>query len=1029
MLKYGNKEFRSLEEQVAKNQADIKFILEEEGVLNEFGLKIVAEETPVTSLPATGEEGQLIVLRTGSVGSYVYTPYVYVDDDWSSDIDDYKAIFEDWGYGDTIAVKINDDPVEHYMLTLTRANDGHPNDYWFNIGTFPRQGPQGLQGPQGPAGQDGQDGRDGQDGAAAGFGSVTATATGLPAGSNPVVSINTSGPSTAKNFAFGFSIPQGGKGDTGETGPQGPQGETGPQGPQGETGAQGPAGTEGLSMYSCAAQPSWSSTSIPHSQIYIPTGRTIKIGDFLLSADPQFALFRVTAIGEYNVTVGPLGVIKGSQGIAGNDGQGVYLATAQTSGSSTTTLNFTDILRPASRNFLGGDLIISSNVNSLGQLYRVTGVYPTTQTVEIFYMGDLKGPQGEQGPTGPQGPQGETGAQGEQGPQGADGKNVLVAKYPIRTTTIPDTTSTYGISLTDIEGDPEVNDYFVQIWYYYQQSVSGDPYAVYYGLAKISSITATTIQFKYSTVVKISADPVDYSLIEEEFEAVWEAVEGKQGTLTAGTNITIDENNVISATGGGTTYTAGTGIDISNNIISTSHEYFNTNGELSGTMTLAQLTALAADPKSYIIHTTGDVLVKVEDNSNFIMYSNARETSNNTIHFYTFKVMKNDYTWTLVYTDTKAINSFGNGLSFDSTSRGLGIDYDYIQRPLIAGNYLTIDEEGYIDCTAQLVEQYDIGNDASGTLTSTQRALVDNKPRDVIFKHGVTADYKLYHYAGETRTSEQAGDWASRRYSMTYIDDVNDKIKYEGIEIQYSGAWAYFTDEMSTGTVVTGTHDGTNWQTITIGDTTKAIPSGGGSGIDIRANSIDNISIASSFGDGFYKINSSQESTWISTKKYLNIIGNSTVLTLSDRSKIQDWLTSIGIFGRTNSSESYPFIANYSHNDYSYSYFLAPNKMYVNNNGELIIPGFKYNKRTTGSQTIDNYNYIVPINTTFKVPTLTVGNTILNETKVQQINLLSVDGSGNLQCNNIPAPPSTDGTYKLTCTVTSGVAAYTWESV
>ena len=42
----------------------------------------------------------------------------------------------------------------------------------------------------------------------------------------------------------------------------------------------------------------------------------------------------------------------------------------------------------------------------------------------------------------------------------------------------------------------------------------------------------------------------------------------KQDTLTAGTNITIDENNVISATGGGSSYTAGTGINISNNEIS-----------------------------------------------------------------------------------------------------------------------------------------------------------------------------------------------------------------------------------------------------------------------------------------------------------------------------------------------------------------------------------------------------------------------------------------------------------------------------
>lgn len=42
----------------------------------------------------------------------------------------------------------------------------------------------------------------------------------------------------------------------------------------------------------------------------------------------------------------------------------------------------------------------------------------------------------------------------------------------------------------------------------------------------------------------------------------------KQDKLTAGTNITIDENNVISATGGSSGYIAGYGIDISSNTIS-----------------------------------------------------------------------------------------------------------------------------------------------------------------------------------------------------------------------------------------------------------------------------------------------------------------------------------------------------------------------------------------------------------------------------------------------------------------------------
>lgn len=41
-------------------------------------------------------------------------------------------------------------------------------------------------------------------------------------------------------------------------------------------------------------------------------------------------------------------------------------------------------------------------------------------------------------------------------------------------------------------------------------------------------------------------------------------------------------------------------------------------------------------------------------------------------------------------------------------------------------------------------------------------------------------------------------------------------------------------------------------------------------------------------------------------------------------------------------------------------------------------------------------------------------------------NAMTVDWDGNIVANNIPAPPTTDGTYTLTCTVTSGVPTYSW---
>lgn len=41
-------------------------------------------------------------------------------------------------------------------------------------------------------------------------------------------------------------------------------------------------------------------------------------------------------------------------------------------------------------------------------------------------------------------------------------------------------------------------------------------------------------------------------------------------------------------------------------------------------------------------------------------------------------------------------------------------------------------------------------------------------------------------------------------------------------------------------------------------------------------------------------------------------------------------------------------------------------------------------------------------------------------------NAMTVDWDGNIIANNIPAPPTTDGTYTLTCTVTNGIPTYSW---
>ena len=161
MFKYGGKEYRNLMEQVEKNKNDILYILEQKGVLNEFGLTVVEQITSVDDLPSTDSE-------------------------------EFAAL----EYGDTYAVGTE----EPYTLYIkTRANGTHPNDYWFNLGLFPLPGPQGPQGEQGIQGIQGPQGEQGVQGIQGIQGPQGETGPQGPQGPQGIA-----GPTTAVNKIFGI---------------------------------------------------------------------------------------------------------------------------------------------------------------------------------------------------------------------------------------------------------------------------------------------------------------------------------------------------------------------------------------------------------------------------------------------------------------------------------------------------------------------------------------------------------------------------------------------------------------------------------------------------------------------------------------------------------------------------------------------------------------------------------------------------------------------------------------------------------
>ena len=269
MFEIDGKQFRNLEEQVLKNKNDIEYIINEQGVLNQFGIKVVEEVYSLSDLPS---------------------------------VDAYKASNPDWEYGDAFAVG-SEAPYELYILT--RANTDNPTDYWFDIGEFPlagpqgpqgatgatgAQGPQGIQGvqgvrglqgiqgpqgetgPQGPQGVQGIQGPQGNPGDSFKVVDVLSSTSQLPAPDadtrNEAYLVTVSGVNhlyiitgpdddmvwtdcgaiegvEGPQGPQGIQGPQGEQGEQGATGAQGPQGIQGVQGiqgPQGETGATGPAG-------------------------------------------------------------------------------------------------------------------------------------------------------------------------------------------------------------------------------------------------------------------------------------------------------------------------------------------------------------------------------------------------------------------------------------------------------------------------------------------------------------------------------------------------------------------------------------------------------------------------------------------------------------------------------------------------------------------------------------------------------------------------------------------------------------------
>lgn len=190
MLKYGNKEFRNLEEQVLKNMEDIQDFKDGNQTIAEFGITVVGILTSADQLPAQADN-----------------------------------------YGDAYLIG-EETPYDMQVWTRDVANN---TAKWVDLGEFPLAGPKGDKGETGSY-----------------IYSGTTDPTFTPYRTNDIYINSVTGYWFVSavdgngNYVWQkrFSL-KGGKGDRGEQGKQGVQGIKGDTGATGPIGPQGPKGDKG----------------------------------------------------------------------------------------------------------------------------------------------------------------------------------------------------------------------------------------------------------------------------------------------------------------------------------------------------------------------------------------------------------------------------------------------------------------------------------------------------------------------------------------------------------------------------------------------------------------------------------------------------------------------------------------------------------------------------------------------------------------------------------------------------------------
>lgn len=470
----------------------------------------------------------------------------------------------------------------------------------------------------------------------------------------------------------------------------------------------------------------------------------------------------------------------------------------------------------------------------------------------------------------------------------------------------------------------------------------------------------------------------------------------KQPKLTAGSNITIDENNVISAGGG------------------EPDAYIKSASVNENTLTLT-------DKEDNEIEFSVDVPTNVSELTNDAGYITQDNIPTNVSAF------TNDVGYLTQHQSLAAYRTSAAQDIIDEGKQDVVSDLQAIRAGAALGatalqevpsEYVTQTElEAYHDVSKQDV--LTAGNNISITnnvISATDTTYLDAttsasglmSASDKTKLNGISS--------GATAVSVSATGTATDEVGYITIDGVEKKlagggggepaayIKNASVSnktltlTKKDDSTITFTD---TGSVVSGTNDGTNWSTITIDGVSKNIPTSSGGGVSTIKNGTGDYSELFNFGG--YNI----ATTHIASGDYSHAEGVYNQAT-GKASHVEGYKNEATGEASHAEGEWSKAIGEASHAE-GFSTQATGHQSHAEGSGTIAAGNEQHAQgRYNIEDSSGTYAFII-------------GNGVQDSNRS---NALTVDWQGNLVCKNIPAPPTSNGSYQLTCTITSGVVSY-----